>query len=79
MSCSMTLPDPTVTVRQMGREGEPLVIIDGFSGMVGELLDAAYAATYQHAGASAAVDTARIAADSNRCTDWRETIHAGGE
>lgn len=36
----------------MGREGEPLVIIDGFSGMVGSLLQAAYAVQYQHAGAS---------------------------
>ena len=36
----------------MGREGEPLVIIDGFSGMVDSLLQAAYAAHYQHAGAS---------------------------
>ena len=46
------LPDPIVHVRRMGREGEPLVIIDGFSGQTGELLEAAYAATYQHAGAS---------------------------
>lgn len=36
----------------MGREGEPLVIIDGFSGMAGELLAAGRAATYQAAGAS---------------------------
>lgn len=36
----------------MGLEGEPLVVIDGFSGMAGELLEAGYAATYQHAGAS---------------------------
>ena len=48
----MTLPDPIIDVRQMGREGEPLVVIDGFSGMVGELLEAAYTAQYQHAGAS---------------------------
>lgn len=48
----MTLPDPAITVRRMGREGEPLVIIDGFSGMVSELLEAGYAAQYQHAGAS---------------------------
>lgn len=48
----MTLPDPIVTVRQMGREGEPLVIIDGFSGMADELLQLGYAAPYQHAGAS---------------------------
>lgn len=52
MALRMNLPDPIVTVRQMGREGEPLVVIDSFSGMVGELLEAAYAATYQHAGAS---------------------------
>ena len=52
MSLRMILPDPIVTVRQMGREGEPLVIIDGFSGLVGELLETAYATTYQHAGAS---------------------------
>lgn len=36
----------------MGREGEPLVIIDGFSGMAAELLEAGYRATYQQAGAS---------------------------
>jgi hypothetical protein len=48
----MLSPDPTVDVRRMGREGEPLVVIDGFSGMVGDLLSAGYAAQYQHAGAS---------------------------
>lgn len=36
----------------MGREGEPLVVIDHFSGMVDELLEVGYAASYQHAGAS---------------------------
>jgi hypothetical protein len=36
----------------MGREGQPLVVIDGFSGMVDTLLEAAYTAQYQHAGAS---------------------------
>ncbi len=46
------LPDPVVTVRRMGREGEPLVIIDGFSGKTDALLEAAYAAEYQQAGAS---------------------------
>ena len=46
------LPDPKVSVHQMGREGEPLVVIDGFSGMVGDLLEAAYGAQYQHAGAA---------------------------
>jgi Family of unknown function (DUF6445) len=48
----MILPDPTIDVRRMGREGEPLVVIDGFSGMVDALLEAAYAAEYRHAGAS---------------------------
>lgn len=52
MSSGMTLSDPVVTVRQMGREKEPLVIIDGFSGIAGDLLQAGYAATYQDAGAS---------------------------
>lgn len=52
MSGGMTLSDPVVTVRQMGREKEPLVIIDGFSGITGELLQAGYNATYQDAGAS---------------------------
>lgn len=46
------LPEPKISVRQMGREGEPLVVIDQFSGMVDELLEAGYAAEYQHAGAS---------------------------
>jgi hypothetical protein len=49
---SMTLPDPPVTIRRIGREGEPLVVIDQFSGMVDALLEAAYAAQYQHAGAA---------------------------
>ena len=40
------LPDPIVHVRRMGREGEPLVIIDGFSGQTGALLEAAYASEY---------------------------------
>lgn len=48
----MNLPDPVVTVRRMGREGEPLVIIDRFSGMAAELLEAGYAAHYRYAGAS---------------------------
>lgn len=46
------IPEAQITVRPMGREGEPLVIIDGFSGAVDALLEAGYAATYQHAGAS---------------------------
>jgi Family of unknown function (DUF6445) len=48
----MILPEPEVSVRKMGHEGEPLVIIDGFSGAVDELLEAGHAATYRHAGAS---------------------------
>ncbi|MFZ9395042.1 MAG: DUF6445 family protein [Erythrobacter sp.] len=43
----MSLPEATVTVRRMGREGEPLVIVDGFSGKVDELREAGYAATYR--------------------------------
>jgi hypothetical protein len=46
------LPEAKVSVRRMGREGEPLVVIDQFSGMVDALLAAGCAATYQHAGAS---------------------------
>mgnify|MGYP002788948644 CR=1 FL=1 len=46
------LPEARVTVRQMGREGEPLVIIDGFSGKVEELREAGYAATYRDPGAA---------------------------
>lgn len=49
---AMELPEPRINVRAMGREGEPLVIIDGFSGMADELLQAGYDAPYQHAGAS---------------------------
>ncbi len=48
----LVLPEPEINVRQMGSEGEPLVVIDGFSGMVETLLEAAYAAQYQHAGAA---------------------------
>lgn len=48
----MILPDPIVKVRNMGREGEPLVVIDGFSGDVDALLVEGRAAQYQHAGAS---------------------------
>lgn len=46
------LPPAQVSVRRMGREGEPLVLIDGFSGMTDALLAAGRAATYQPAGAS---------------------------
>jgi hypothetical protein len=47
-----SLPQAKVSVRPMGREGEPLVIIDQFSGMADQLLQAGRAAQYQHAGAS---------------------------
>jgi Family of unknown function (DUF6445) len=47
-----TLPEAKVTVRRMGREGEPLVIIDDFSGMADTLLAAGRTATYEPAGAS---------------------------
>jgi hypothetical protein len=47
----MTLPDPKVSVRRMGREGEPLVVIDGFSGIVDRLIAAADTAQFQPAGA----------------------------
>lgn len=48
----MNLAEPKVSVRRMGREGEPLVIIDGFSGSVAALLEQGRAAVYQAAGAS---------------------------
>jgi hypothetical protein len=44
--------DASVTVRRMGRECEPLVVIDNFSGIPTELLQAGFTAHYQHAGAS---------------------------
>lgn len=52
LGATMILPEPQITVRRMGREGEPLVIIDGFSGAVDALLEQGYAAAYRHAGAS---------------------------
>jgi hypothetical protein len=36
----------------MGREGEPLVVIDRFSGIADQLLEAGRNAAYQHAGAA---------------------------
>ncbi|QIG53705.1 hypothetical protein G6N82_05650 [Altererythrobacter sp. BO-6] len=48
----MTLPEPQVSVRRIGREGEPLVVIDGFSGRIEALREAGYAAQYRHAGAA---------------------------
>lgn len=46
------IPDPQITIRHMGREGEPLVIIDDFSGQVAALREAACLAHYGHAGAA---------------------------
>lgn len=40
-----------VTVERLGKEGEPLVIVDNFSGVPAELLERGRAATYQDAGA----------------------------
>lgn len=48
----LTLPEPHVSIRPLGREREPLVVIDGFSGMADALLEQACAARYQHAGAA---------------------------
>jgi Family of unknown function (DUF6445) len=47
-----TLPEPKISVRHLGGEGEPLVIIDQFSGIADDLLQIGRAAQYQHAGAS---------------------------
>lgn len=46
----MALPDPAVTIRQVGHEGEPLVVIDGFSGMVDTLLAGGRSRSYQQSG-----------------------------
>jgi hypothetical protein len=46
------LPEAKVSVRPMGQEGEPLVIIDQFSGIADQLLQSGRSAQYQHAGAS---------------------------
>ncbi len=48
----MDLPEPEITVRPMGREGEPLVIVDGFSADVPGLLAAGRGAAYRAAGAA---------------------------
>jgi hypothetical protein len=47
-----SLPEAKVSVRRMGQEHEPLVIIDQFSGIVDQLLQSGRAAQYRHAGAS---------------------------
>ncbi|MGX7953169.1 DUF6445 family protein [Tsuneonella sp. HG249] len=46
------LPEAKVSVRRIGREGEPIVVIDGFSGQVDELLAAGRSADYRPGGAS---------------------------
>ncbi|HSF11916.1 MAG TPA: DUF6445 family protein [Erythrobacter sp.] len=46
----MILPDATVTVERLGREGEPLVIIDNFTGQPGRLREMGLAAQYHPAG-----------------------------
>jgi Family of unknown function (DUF6445) len=46
------LHEPNVHIRNLGHEGEPLVVIDQFSGISDQLLQAGYTARYQHAGAS---------------------------
>ena len=48
----MQPPEAKVTVRRLGREGEPLVIIDGFSGRVKELRARGEQAEYQDGGAA---------------------------
>lgn len=46
----MILPDATVTVERLGREGEPLVIIDNFTGQPEALRAMGVAAQYHPAG-----------------------------
>lgn len=46
----MILPDATVTVERLGREGEPLVIIDNFTGQPERLRAMGIAAQYHPAG-----------------------------
>lgn len=46
------MAQPQMTVHRFGAEREPVVQIDNYSGMAGELLARGRAATYQHAGAS---------------------------
>ncbi|MFU7527876.1 DUF6445 family protein [Qipengyuania sp. ASV99] len=47
----MQLPEAKVSVQQVGREGEPLVIIDNFTGQPERLRQMGLAAHYQSAGA----------------------------
>ena len=46
----MILPDASITVERLGREGEPLVIIDNFTGQPERLRQMAMAAHYHPAG-----------------------------
>ncbi|OBV11475.1 DUF6445 family protein [Erythrobacter dokdonensis] len=46
----MILPDATITVERLGREGEPLVIIDNFTGQPERLRQMGMAAQYHPAG-----------------------------
>ena len=48
----MSLPEPTVEVRRIGEEKQPVVVIDGFSGQADALLAAGRAQEYQAGGAS---------------------------
>jgi hypothetical protein len=48
----MQIPEARISLRKIGREGEPLVIIDDFSGIADELLNEGRNAKYQNAGAS---------------------------
>lgn len=46
------LAPAVVTVHRFGREAEPVVVIDNFSGKIGELLEAGRNAEYREGGAS---------------------------
>ena len=50
MAAAMQLPEARVIIRKMGRDGEPLVVIDGVSGRADELREAGYAAAYHTCG-----------------------------
>lgn len=47
----MQIPEAKVTVERIGKEGEPLVIIDNFTGQPERLRAMGEAAQYEHAGA----------------------------
>ncbi|RPF72187.1 DUF6445 family protein [Aurantiacibacter spongiae] len=52
MASTPALPEADVAVHRMGEEGEPLVVIDNFSGLTERFLEGGRAATYRPAGAS---------------------------